>query len=341
MAPVCDNQDLVEQTIDHELRVKLLRSVGPLSDSTLEAIRRCGVTKITDLQYLREDSVSYLSDLNEVQQGKLIAVCQLMRKDQYVDLEHLSDTDVRRRLSISIPCRATDESISTHDYFNTTTSGMTLRTASTKKEDKTNKNEKKNLDVEEKENVHRNFNQKERKGNPKHGGRKCKCMNLLIYLIVLVWLPFRFYWVMKKRTKHQLDEPVDEVASSSVVEKTIGEVQNIMKKPVQEVKKSVETRTKPNFSFRVTTAKPAKSQSSTTSQKCSASGPVVDCCCPQECNSDILNTTVWRLLTCKRRVEFLIKKYHNDQREACVKTAEEYPEECGKCNPDKCSIPVE
>jgi len=323
MAPVCDNQDLVEQTIDQELRVKLLRSVGPLSDSTLEAIRRCGVTKITDLQYLREDSVSYLSDLNEVQQGKLIAVCQLMRKDQYVDLEHLSDTDVRRRLSISIPCRATDESISTHDYFNTTTSGMTLRTASTKKEDKTNKNEKKNLDVEEKENVHRNFNQKERKGNPKHGGRKCKCMNLLIYLIVLVWLPFRFYWVMKKRTKHQLDEPVDEVASSSVVEKTIGEVQNIMKKPVQEVKKS------------------AKSQSATTSQKCSASGSVVDCCCPQECNIDILNTKVSGFITCKIRAEFLIKKYQNNQRLACVTTAEQYPEECGKCHPDKCPIPVE
>merc|ERR1719232_591175 len=73
-------------------------------------------------------------------------------------------------------------------------------------------------------------------------------------------------------------------------------------------------------------------------QRCVPNDAIIDCCCPQTCNSYTLDVNIG-LFTCRERMQFLFEKRRMSVRDACVKAATEYSA-CDMCNPDKCPVHV-
>lgn len=83
-----------------------------------------------------------------------------------------------------------------------------------------------------------------------------------------------------------------------------------------------------------------KTFSSKTTQNC----PPGSCCCPQTCTDSILDQEIDHhkkkkgSFTCRDRISFLMGRYGNSEREACINAAKQYSP-CGNgCNPETCSI---
>jgi len=87
-----------------------------------------------------------------------------------------------------------------------------------------------------------------------------------------------------------------------------------------------------------------KDQPKQSSEECSNGSEVSDCCCPRTCDRVHLNKQIANFkssglaFTCRKRINYLMSRYGESQRSACVKAVKEYPICGSNCNPDECHL---